>query len=103
MSYIRRIRVPSVSTGRSTFLPFNEDSTRDERQAAETDPLKSDSRTDEEGRGAFYVQHFHLNVKICVKMKYMVNICSWPCWVPGSSPAEQIPAPVCSSDGSIPC
>lgn len=60
MSYISRINISSVSTGRATFLPFNEDGTKDERNTAETDPLKFDSN--------FYVQYFHSNMEMCVKM-----------------------------------
>lgn len=69
MSYISRINVSSVSTGRATFLPFNEDGAKDERNTAETDPLKFDSRKrHEEGWNTFYVQYFHLNMEMCVKV-----------------------------------
>lgn len=44
MSYISRLNISSVSTGRATFLPLNEDGAKDERNTAETDPLKFDSR-----------------------------------------------------------
>lgn len=44
MTYINRIKVSSVSTGLSTFLPFYEDRRNDERITVDTDLEKSDSR-----------------------------------------------------------